>query len=129
MTPITLELTAEFDSVTQARHFARANLRTMGVGPAIAADLELVVSELVTNAVEHGAEGPVVLMLDCSNGVATVTVRSRGPAQAVGPSATWTIAEANSITGRGLGIVRRLADDVEVSRTDRTMTVRVSKFI
>jgi len=45
----------------------------------------------------------------------------------VAPVAEWTVAHADEITGRGLGIVRTLADDVSVSRGGGRLTITVAR--
>jgi hypothetical protein len=50
-------LAAEPESVRDARDFTRATLRSWGMA-AVSDEAELVVSELVTNALRHGLPGP-----------------------------------------------------------------------
>jgi anti-sigma regulatory factor (Ser/Thr protein kinase) len=88
------------------------------------ADLELVVAELVTNAVEHGTGSGVVVELDIDPSVVTVSVTSGGGADLGGPS-DWVMPPVGSTSGRGLALVRALVDDVEWSMTDGRTTVRV----
>lgn len=114
-------LDADAAEVASARRFVRRVLDG-DVDPAVVGDLQLITSELFTNAVEHGAHGEVELSVECDGGTAEVTVRSIGPAD-VGPAVDWEIAEADSVTGRGLGIVRRLADELIVERNDGAFVV------
>lgn len=62
--------------VARARHLVAANLRSWGLGRGRGA-LELVVSELFTNAVQHG-RGPVELRLTRTDEVVRVEIHDRG---------------------------------------------------
>ena len=98
------ELEADLAEVGTARRFIRANL--VDVPPGLNADAQLVASELVTNAVEHGVGGPVVVALCRGDASIALTVESVGPAPDVGEVDEWQVAPVEEITGRGLGIVR-----------------------
>lgn len=73
-------------------------------------DAALVVSELVGNAVEH-AGGPVWVTLDWSAARPTLVVHDLGPAF---DPATLPVPDPGSARGRGLWLVRQLADDLDV---------------
>lgn len=118
----TVELTADPAQVAVARRFVRHSLTAVAPGE-VSADLELIVSELFTNAVEHGNAEAVVVTVGAGNGTADVTVDSSGPAPAVGPVESWKVATEDALTGRGLGIVRRLADRVSVERSGEHLVV------
>lgn len=126
-TAVTTELAAEFVNVAAARRFVRAKVADFEMPPAVAADLELMASELVTNAVEHGVGKLVRITLDCRDGTAVLTVESIGPSDAVGPVSTWAVADADSIAGRGLGIVREIADEVDVDQSRDRLSVTVRR--
>ena len=75
-------------------------------------DLELAVSELVTNAIEHGLQEPVTVIVVATADTVVVSVRSvRTPAGIADPST------------RGLAIVRSISDEVAVDADDATVTV------
>jgi len=63
-----MRLTQGTVAARQARHFARTFSAERGLPDPIAADLELVVTELVTNAIRHG-EPPVDVELDLTDSV------------------------------------------------------------
>lgn len=128
-TAVTVELAADFISVSAARRFIRENAEGFSMPPAASADLELMASELVTNAVEHGVGSVVRISLDCRDGTAVLTVESVGPSGAVGPTSTWEVADADAIAGRGLGIVRALATDLAVTQSSDRLTVTVRRHI
>jgi anti-sigma regulatory factor (Ser/Thr protein kinase) len=109
-----VELDADLAEVAVARRFVRASLQD--IAAAVNADVQLITSELVTNAVEHGCGGPVVVELRRRDAEVDVTVESLGPSPAVGDLEEWRVAAADEITGRGLGIIRNVAHRVAVRR-------------
>lgn len=111
----TIVLDAATEQVAVARRFVRRTLD--GVVPDdVAADLQLIVSELFSNAVEHGDAERVTVRLELQPGTAEVTVDSESPAPDVGPVASWRVPDEDAVNGRGLGIVRSIADVVHVAR-------------
>src|SRR5690242_7702963 len=98
--PLELVLGSEPDAVPKARHFATQALA--GYSPELVQDVELVVTELVTNALLHG-HPPVRLRLHGVDGQVRVEVEDSGRDVPVrvrsGP---------DSMTGRGLGLVAAL---------------------
>ncbi len=117
----TIVLPADVSEVSTARRFVRRELVDRA-DPDVLGDLQLIASELFTNAVEHGTDTEVEVVVEVDDGDVDVTVRSGGPAD-VGPAADWVVADAASITGRGLGIVRELADELIVERADDAFVV------
>lgn len=117
-----LRLAADVTQIAVARRYVRTELGDR-VPADVVADLQLIASELVTNAVEHGAAASVRLGVACDADVAAVWVRSDGPSPNVGPVETWRVAGEDEITGRGLGIVREVADEVEVDKRGSTLIV------
>ena len=111
-TSITLEAAAA--QVAHARRFVRRTVED--ADPAVLDDLQLIASELFTNAVEHGASDAVEMVVSQRHDRVSVTVDSRGPSPGVGPATEWRVADADALSGRGLGIVRELADDLIVER-------------
>ncbi len=116
-----LELEANLAEVSSARRFIRTNLAD--VSESVSADAQLIVSELVTNAVEHGFGGPVVVELHRDADDVSLTVESVGLARTVGDVAEWHVAPAEHITGRGLGIVREVAKRVDVHRANGRLVI------
>jgi anti-sigma regulatory factor (Ser/Thr protein kinase) len=118
------ELDADLAEVGVARSLVRRNLAD--VPAALNADAQLIVSELVTNAVEHGNGDHVVLALRCDDDAVALTVESIGPSPNVREAMHWKVAPAGQSTGRGLGIVRSLADRIEVSRPNGRLVITAS---
>ncbi|MBP0455704.1 ATP-binding protein [Kitasatospora sp. RG8] len=103
-----------------ARRFTRATLGAWGVDEDTTEQALLVVSELVTNAVEH-ALPPVALHLDhhAAGSALRIEVDDGGPAPRDG---TWTSSCTPDEHGRGSGIVARLAVTHGRRREDHCVT-------
>jgi anti-sigma regulatory factor (Ser/Thr protein kinase) len=119
---------ADTANVSEARRFVRRVLSECDAVDVVA-DLELVASELVTNAVEHGNGDDIDLMVACDGSQVTITVTSHGQVDDVGPSDEWRVAEPGSITGRGLGIVRALADHIDVRKRADELRIVVERAL
>lgn len=113
------------------RAFVREVLRTADVPGHVASDAELVVSELAANAIEHGAGDELTVVVDVSRrpwlSVSVTCVCDAAPA--LRAWRTWAIATPDARSGRGLGIVRRLMDDVDVEARNGRMTVRCRRRV
>jgi anti-sigma regulatory factor (Ser/Thr protein kinase) len=92
----------------EARRLARRVLDRWRIAEDSAHAVLLVVTELVTNAVEH-AHPPVVMQLHRGqdDGRVWVEVTDGGPAERSGP---WTESCADDEHGRGLDVVEALAE-------------------
>ena len=102
--PIVLSLDRTVDAPRRARDEIRA--LTAELGEERSEDAMLLVSELVTNAVKYGGEGPVEIVLDRTGGRARFTVRDRG-----GPGPLPEIREPGKAGGgHGLRLVDSIAD-------------------
>ena len=104
-------------SAREALEFVAAELRRASASTSAVEDLGLIVSELVTNSIQHGDGGAIVVSVDPhSDSCFSVTVGS-GVASKRPPMdpATWTVAPPDQRSGRGLGIVRQLADEITVA--------------
>jgi anti-sigma regulatory factor (Ser/Thr protein kinase) len=125
--PAKIELEPAFENVAAARRFVADRLDGVVADADIVDDLRLAASELVTNAVEHGDPRRVVVELGVETGVVSLSVTSHSPHDNVAPVSDWTVADASDIAGRGLGIVRTLADDVLVSRGGGRLTITLER--
>lgn len=97
----------------KARHQVSEYLERPGISNAVVNDVVLVVSELVTNAVEAGATS-IELRVDVTKDDITMSVDD--------DSAGWPTPAApdpNSIRGRGLAIVAETANHWGIERTRR----------
>lgn len=122
-----MSFAAEPDSPREARRFASAVLSVRAAPLQVARDLTLVVSELVTNFVEHSSGHRIDVIFDMRDPRwwAVEVIGGAGAADKRMPEpATWTLASAEDISGRGLGIVRQLVDDVVIDVGTRQVSVR-----
>jgi len=118
---LVVDVQPEASQVAVARHAVTDFLRAHDVPSVVVEDMQLVTSELVTNAVRHGRDGNVVVTV-LSDEVVELTVSNVGPVEGIPPVEEWGPAPPTSSSGRGLGIVRRLSDHVEVIEVgDRTV--------
>jgi anti-sigma regulatory factor (Ser/Thr protein kinase) len=127
MNAFKIELEPAYENVAAARRFVTERLDGVAADRCVVDDLRLAASELVTNALEHGEHEPVVVELGVNTGVVSLSVTSRSPHDHVAPVSDWSVAHADEITGRGLGIVRTLADDVSVTRGGGMLTITVER--
>jgi len=103
-------------AVSCARLHAAAILHEWGVSPSLIADVQIIVSELVTNAVDASAalpeRPPVCLLLAATDSLVTVEVWDRSPLdpQLQAP-------DENAESGRGLTLVAALSTRWGFDRT------------
>jgi serine/threonine-protein kinase RsbW len=119
-----LHLRREAASVPLARRLLLGTMETAGVDPDISYDLSVALSEACANAVEHGGgttAGPaseayrVTAYLDGEK--CRIEVTDSGPGFGPGPalSPAPRPARADAEHGRGLYLIRELADHVHVA--------------
>jgi PAS domain S-box-containing protein len=113
---VSTDLPAVPASVPQGRAFLRRALVSWQCADRVADDALLLLSETLTNAVQHG-EGPIALRLHRTATDLTVEVGDRSP-QLPQPRP----AERDEESGRGLLLVRTLADGWGVRPTDEGKT-------
>ncbi|MDH6517942.1 serine/threonine-protein kinase RsbW [Streptomyces sp. SAI-208] len=129
-----LHLRREAASVPLARRLLLGTMETAGVDPDVSYDLSLALSEACANAVEHGGEsGPqdstaayrVTAYLDGEK--CRIEVTDSGPGfTSVRPRPTPVEAES----GRGLGLIRELADHVQIgNKPGRGAVVSFDKIL
>jgi anti-sigma regulatory factor (Ser/Thr protein kinase) len=121
-----VELEVNMSNVSVARKFVRNQLEGRVPEEAVT-DLMLATSELVTNAFEYGSRQPVRLTVRRDQDEASITVESGGDADRVPEVETWTAARADRISGRGLGIVREIADDIDIERMRGGVAITVHR--
>lgn len=114
-------------SAKAARQFVGDLLRRHGASESTTDDCVLVVSELVSNFIEHGNGSGLVVGVDVTDPqwwhIEVASDSSAAPQLVLRPD-TWTIARVDEVSGRGLGIIRRLMDDVVTEVSDGQLTIR-----
>lgn len=93
-------------------------------------ELVLVISELVSNAIQATADGgtPVELRLRLVDGTVAMTVADRGPGfDHADVAELETMAEVGATRGRGLPIVAAMTDELTTSRRAGVTEVRVTR--
>jgi serine/threonine-protein kinase RsbW len=103
-------LTPHPTSVGAARRFVRDVLMSRQVADGVVDLVELLTSEVVTNAIIHGRSGPqlAVEIRDCAVRVAVRDLSPKLPVRHVGP--------LDDVSGRGVVIVEELASAWGVER-------------
>lgn len=115
--------------VSTARDARTFVTSTMAQEPAARAmeAARLIVSELVSNAVQHGGPADeIIVELDLSSSlwVGIEVIGGRDELQSVASPSEWSVASPDQPTGRGLGIVRSLAEEVGLATRDGFVVVR-----
>ncbi|MEU9734113.1 ATP-binding protein [Streptomyces sp. NPDC048002] len=100
--------------VIGARRMTASHLRLWHLSESLTTDVVVTVSELVTNAVQHGS-GDIRLRVQCSAGRLLVEVSDHNPA----PARMRPVHDEDT-RGRGLHLVNHLAQDWGVSDGGRT---------
>lgn len=113
-----LRVPAEVGQVRSARQWVRAHAAEQGAGGHTLRVLELLTSELVTNAVKYGRGSEVVVDLLTGDGELGVRVHDANPEppRLVDPA-------PHSFGGRGMRLVEQLAQRWGVERSGRGKAV------
>lgn len=121
-----LDVASRPEEVATARHAVASFLMERGVLSTFAEDVQLVTSELVTNAIIHGRSGPIAVELELDEEI-RLRVTNHGSVRTIPPVEDWSVADPGARSGRGLGIVRRLSDEVDVVGDDSRSTIAVRR--
>jgi anti-sigma regulatory factor (Ser/Thr protein kinase) len=117
-----LEVVPMPERIGPARAAVYQFLSGHGVPEPVAADMRLVTSELLTNALMYGHE-PIALAVDLDALAVLLSVENAGPVSAIPPVSGWRMAETAAASGRGLGLVASLCDGVELAGDDHVARV------
>jgi serine/threonine-protein kinase RsbW len=123
-----MHIPADTRYLSLVRRGVRNLAESMGFPREDVADVELAVSEAVTNSVEHGSalDGDPEVVVKCRAFMdfLIVEIVDQGPAESLPPGTQPTVVEER---GRGVMMMRALMDECENCRTDNGITVRMTK--
>lgn len=121
-----IELRSDEGDIAALRDQIELWLGHEAVGLSSRMDVLFVVSELITNAVEHGSDGPVtVATTRVDDDTIRLEVVNDAPAGAVPAPDRWKLPEPLATRGRGLGIVAALTSAADVVHADGLVHVTV----
>ena len=121
----TWRLPADLESVRVARLATLDHVAEMPAADVDPDDLELIVSELVTNAIEHGAGDDVVVTVRSGpQGAVEVTVANAVDGDPYVPT-DLMLPGPDEVKGRGLAISGALSESLRVVRRPGTVEVTV----
>ncbi len=118
--PLCIESTYEGGSASlnTARAAVADLVASAGADPESVERARLLVSELITNAVEASPGEPYELDATVERALLTVEVRNRARSRDLPPENQWHPDDVLAARGRGLSIVKALADQVSVRELD-----------
>ncbi|MEN6355970.1 MAG: ATP-binding protein [Armatimonadota bacterium] len=123
------KIPADTRYVAIVRRGVRSLAQSVGFSCEEVTDMEVAVSEAVTNSVTHGSPDSdvdvVVVRCQATGKCMVVEVEDESPAESI-PSPMLTAGSCDE-HGRGLAIMRELVDELEGSRTEHGMKVRLAK--
>ena len=123
---VALEQAFDDTNLFALRSAVAAHGTELGLGPHRVADLVLAAQELAANAVRHGGATPATparLRLGRSHDGVVCEVGDAGPGMPDPDGAGRQRVAIGASAGRGLWIVRQLADTVEIGSTPDGLTV------
>ena len=123
-----LHIPADTRYISLVRRGVRNLAESAGFPREDVADVELAVSEAVTNSVEHGCtpgdDPAVVVRCKVCESLLVVEVEDDSAVESIPKSAEPPATEEH---GRGMLMIRALMDECEDSRTDHGIKVRMTK--
>ena len=112
---LVIEVPGRASAIARARRAVAEFLARRGVPSVVVDDMELVTSELVTNAIIHPPAPVDVVRVEVgASDTVSVAVSHVGAAAAIPPVESWRPPPPHALSGRGLAIVKRLSDAVSV---------------
>jgi anti-sigma regulatory factor (Ser/Thr protein kinase) len=114
-------------SARAARQFVSETLRGHSASVGAINDMALAVSELATNIIEHGNGSTLVVYVDVADAECweiEVTGEAAVLSDRLINPRSWAVAGADESSGRGLGIVRHVMDEVSTTTTGNRISIR-----
>jgi len=113
-------------AASTARQEARVALDEAGVPHDVASDVELIIAELASNAVDQNPEVAVILRVEITPETIVIHVRNQTIGDQPMPSIDAAVGrDLLIVSGRGLGIVATLGDEVGVTSDENWTSVSV----
>lgn len=119
-----VEVEPDLAEVVEVRRRAIGEMEAVGHPTPGLQDLAVVLSELLTNAVESGTTMPIGLDLRAAAGRAQVVVTNAVGEADVPPRREWSPDTLLAARGRGLSVVEAMSQDVFVEHGDGEVVVR-----
>ena len=116
---------ADHRSLSEARAAYGDWLVAQGVAPQCRVDVDVVVTELAANVIDHTMSTSVVIDLSVDPETVVVSVAQPADEPAVPAVEQWGVDELGD-RGRGLRIVVALCTDLHVERTPAHVTIRAT---
>jgi anti-sigma regulatory factor (Ser/Thr protein kinase) len=121
-------MVVNIDSLASLRAAVADHGRRCGMGDTAVGDLIMVANELATNVVRHGG-GVGRMVLWHRDKVVICQVSDDGPGMFNTADIGANRIETTSVTGRGIWLIRQVANGVEIDTNERGTTVTVSMLI
>ena len=123
------EFGANPNEIRAARQFVEEVLKSHDATRDAVADIKVIVSELATNVVEHGTGHLFRVGVDVSDPDCweVEVVGGHALPETLNDPARWSLNPTNELTGRGLGIVRQLADRIILGSDNDVLWVQIQR--
>ena len=123
--PMLIRVPARSAELAGIRSGVRTYVENAGGDADVADDLELVVSELATNVIEHTSSDTITVDIERTHAAWVIEVADVDDRSLLDDV---TLPPATSLTGRGLFVVRSLVDTLDVIETATARAVRCMRF-
>lgn len=125
--PLEVEIPALAEELLGLRRAIRSYIESADGDPATADELELVVSELATNVIDHTTSSTISVTIERTTKEWLIQVADAGDRFVL--SDVPTLPPTFERTGRGLFVVRALVDDVEIAETPPSRLIRCRRKV
>jgi serine/threonine-protein kinase RsbW len=122
-----VEHAVDIDSLGAVRDLVHGMATGCGLPPSAVDDLVLAANELATNVVRHGG-GRGLVRLWCADDTVFCRMTDYGPGMPE-PPASGEVPPPHALTGRGLWMIRRMIDRLEIDTGPHGTTVTISMSI
>ena len=126
---VEIRIPAEVRYVSLVRRGVRSLAESVGFDREDVADMEVAVSEAVTNSVTHGRTEPQTseVLVKCHASTSRLEVIVEDRSDAASPPVCPTSCDLHAENGRGVIMMHALTDECEPSLTEEGLRVRMAK--